>query len=82
MNPEAYLVGEIWDEAPEWVAGDRFDALMNYPLGTAILGFVGGASLDQSVIAGQANYARSLVALDGPRVRRGARTPLSLYDPP
>ena len=33
INPEAYLVGEIWDEAPEWLRGDRFDALMNYPLG-------------------------------------------------
>ncbi|HKL88888.1 MAG TPA: glycoside hydrolase family 13 protein, partial [Salinibacter sp.] len=31
-NPEAYLVGEIWDEAPAWLEGDRFDALMNYPL--------------------------------------------------
>ena len=29
-------------------AGDRFDALMNYPLGIAILGFVGGASLDHA----------------------------------
>ena len=28
--------------APEWLRGDRFDALMNYPLGEAILGFAGG----------------------------------------
>jgi neopullulanase len=80
LNPEAYLVGEIWDEAPEWVAGDRFDALMNYPLGIAILGFVGGASLDQSVIAGQANYARSLVALDGPSFGAALERQLGLYD--
>ena len=37
VNPDAYLVGEIWHVAPEWVAGDRFDALMNYPLLEAIL---------------------------------------------
>ena len=41
INPEAYLVGEIWHVAPEWVGGDRFDALMNYPLAKAIIGFVG-----------------------------------------
>jgi neopullulanase len=44
-NPEAYLVGEIWDEAPAWVGGDRFDALMNYPLLGPILSFFGAGSL-------------------------------------
>lgn len=65
VNPEAYLLGEIWQEAPEWLTGDRFDAVMNYPLALAILGFVGGPSLDASVIAGQSNYRRALVPLDG-----------------
>jgi neopullulanase len=51
VNPDAYLVGEIWDVAPEWVRGDRFDALMNYPLLEAILGFVGGTSLDTALVA-------------------------------
>ncbi len=37
-QPEAYLVGEIWNEAPEWLEGDRFDALMNYPLARTALG--------------------------------------------
>lgn len=66
INPEAYLVGEIWHDAPEWLSGDRFDALMNYPLTLAILGFVGGPDLDHGVAAGQANYRDGLVALDGP----------------
>jgi neopullulanase len=81
VNPEAYIVGEIWEEGPEWLAGDRFDALMNYPLGIAILGFVGGASLDRAVIAGQSNYARQLVALDGPGFGAALQRQLSLYDP-
>ena len=51
VNPGAYLVGEIWDVAPDWVRGDRFDALMNYPLLEAILGFVGGPSLDTALVA-------------------------------
>lgn len=66
INPEAYIVGEIWHDAPEWLTGDRFDALMNYPLALAILGFAGGTHLDRSVIEGQANYRDGLVDLDGP----------------
>jgi cyclomaltodextrinase len=38
-------VGEIWDEAPAWLQGDRFDGLMNYPLLDATLGFFGAGSL-------------------------------------
>lgn len=30
-NPEAYIVGEIWEEADFWLQGDMFDAVMNYP---------------------------------------------------
>ena len=41
VRPDAYLVGEIWRVAPDWLRGDRFDALMNYPLGEAILGSPG-----------------------------------------
>lgn len=37
VNPEAYLVGEIWDIAARWVGDDHFDGLMNYPLRTALL---------------------------------------------
>jgi glycosidase len=31
-NPEAYLVGEIWEAKPRWVDDEHFDGLMNYPL--------------------------------------------------
>jgi glycosidase len=45
-NPDAYLVGEIWVPAREWLRGDRFDAVMNYPFSRFCLGFFGGPSLD------------------------------------
>ncbi|RIH88608.1 Neopullulanase [Meiothermus luteus] len=51
INPEAYIVGEIWDDASRWLQGDQFDAVMNYPLGRAILGFVGGEALDKDLAA-------------------------------
>ncbi len=40
VNSECYLVGELWDSADRWLQGDQFDAVMNYPLARAILGFV------------------------------------------
>ena len=30
VNPDAYLVGELWSTAPEWVGPETFDAVMNY----------------------------------------------------
>src|SRR6476469_1236110 len=56
IRPDAYLVGEIWRVAPDWLAGDRFDAVMDYPLAEAILGFAGGAHLDLGVIGAHREY--------------------------
>ena len=40
INPEAYIVGEIWDEPSRWLKGDQFDGVMNYPLRRAVLSFL------------------------------------------
>jgi neopullulanase len=81
INRDAYLVGELWDEAPDWLEGDRFDAQMNYPLGTAILGFVGGNHLDQNVIRRHDSYRRMLHPLDGPAFATRLKALMSNYDP-
>lgn len=47
VNPEAYLVGEIWGEASRWLQGDQFDAVMHYELTRAVFGFVAADSLNQ-----------------------------------
>lgn len=41
-NPNAYLVGEIWDLLPRWVNETHFDGVMHYPLRSAILDVVRG----------------------------------------
>jgi glycosidase len=52
VNPDAYLVGEIWHSAPEWTAtGERFDGVMNYVLTEAVLRFAAGGSIDPEVVA-------------------------------
>jgi cyclomaltodextrinase / maltogenic alpha-amylase / neopullulanase len=30
INPEAYIVAEIWTDSREWLQGDQFDGVMNY----------------------------------------------------
>ena len=32
LNPELFLLGEIWTDAMEWMRGDEYDSVMNYPL--------------------------------------------------
>ena len=81
VKDDAYLVGEIWSESPEWLTGDRFDALMNYPLGWSILGFASGGRLDEAAVAGQVDYARSLRPLDGAAFGARVEHLLSVHDP-
>jgi glycosidase len=39
VNPDAYIVGEIWEDASPWLTGDQFDAVMNYRFQKALLGY-------------------------------------------
>ncbi len=50
VNPEAYLVGEIWGDASRWLQGDQFDAVMHYELTKTIFGFVAADSLNHEEI--------------------------------
>jgi neopullulanase len=81
IRDDAYLVGEIWVVAPDWVAGDRFDALMDYPLAEAILGYVGGSSLDLGMVGAHHEYRDHLVPLDGPAFAGRLLELLAVYDP-
>jgi cyclomaltodextrinase len=82
-NPDAVIIGEIWDDAGRWLQGDMFDSVMNYVWRGAVLGFVAHRSLtpsqfDQRMAQLQVMYPRqSLYAMynmlsshDTPRFRR------------
>jgi len=57
INPDLYLVGEIWGHAPGWTAdGTRFDALMNYPLTSATIAFAVGDRVEPSAIVDNPFY--------------------------
>ncbi|MFC1849422.1 glycoside hydrolase family 13 protein [candidate division CSSED10-310 bacterium] len=51
INPEAYLVGEIWHDAEKWLQGDQFDGVMNYPFARACLAFFIGKNISKSAIS-------------------------------
>jgi cyclomaltodextrinase / maltogenic alpha-amylase / neopullulanase len=53
INPDAYLVGEIWTPDRRWVGDDHFDGLMNYPLREAIIDFLNSNFLTSSEFAGK-----------------------------
>ena len=56
INPEAYIVAEIWHESHRWLQGDQFDAIMNYDVTRPIMAFCIGKHLDLRVLHQQSNY--------------------------
>ncbi len=46
VNPDAYILGEIWHDSIAWLQGDQFDAVMNYPFTNAVLDFFAKGTLD------------------------------------
>jgi glycosidase len=41
-NPEAYIVGEVWGNAQEWLDGTQFDGVMNYLFTAPTIAFAAG----------------------------------------
>jgi cyclomaltodextrinase len=56
INPEAYIVAEIWHEAQRWLKGDQFDAQMNYEVTKPTIAFFSNGNLDLKVLHQQSNY--------------------------
>ncbi|MDK8181687.1 alpha-glycosidase [Paenibacillus sp. UMB4589-SE434] len=46
VNPEAYILGEMFHEGMMWLQGDQFDAVMNYPFTYAIHDFFAEGKID------------------------------------
>jgi glycosidase len=50
VNPDLYIVGEIWANAAEFVSdGTRFDATMNYQFTTAVIAYAAGRRVDPTM---------------------------------
>jgi neopullulanase len=81
VNPEAYIVGEIWHESKRWLQGDQFDAVMNYPVTAAALGFLCGAHLDVKETNEAGGYRNRIKHLSADEFAGEINNILSWYDP-
>ena len=79
-NPDAYIVAEIWHESQRWLQGDQFDAVMNYLMTGALIGYLLNDRLDPELFH-VGDYGKYLRPLDGPGFADRVDQLLSLYDP-
>jgi cyclomaltodextrinase len=78
IKPDAYLVGEIWCDASEWLRGDRFDASMNYLFASAAIAFTAGDRVSATLVENR-SY-RPYPGTDAPRFDQRIQDLLKLYD--
>ena len=58
INPDLYIVGEIWGDASGWVnEGTRFDGTMNYPFTAATIAFAVGDRVDPETRLDNPDYS-------------------------
>jgi neopullulanase len=81
IDPDSYIVAEIWRVRPEYLQGDMYDAFMNYPLGEAIISFAGGRHIDTRVIGQHFELGSNIRAEDGPTFASRLEHVLSVNDP-
>ncbi|MFD3449330.1 alpha-glycosidase [Microbacteriaceae bacterium 4G12] len=48
LNPDVYILGEIWHDALPWLQGDQFDAVMSYPVTNALLSYFAKETMQAS----------------------------------
>ncbi len=79
-NPEAYIVGEIWEDSRRWLQGDQFDAVMNYLFTKAVLGYFIGKDMDLKEIRKAGGY-RHVKPIHQREFTKAIERLLALYDP-
>lgn len=81
INPDAYIVAEIWHEDHRWLQGDQFDAYMNYPLGFAALSFAAAGHRNQEAIDAHGDVRANVRWEDGAGFLARVHHQLTTYDP-
>ena len=56
--PEALIVGEIWHHAPDFLQGDQWDSVMNYPFYRSLLDFAAIQAKKPSEFAADLGFLR------------------------
>lgn len=56
--PDALIVGEIWHHAPDFLQGDQWDSVMNYPFYRSLLDFAATRTITASTFLGNLGFQR------------------------
>jgi glycosidase len=79
IEPETWILGEVWTDARYWLEGDQWDASMNYPFRDAVVRFVALGNLDAT---GFLNQLMQVYGLYAPQVSRNQMNLISSHDTP
>lgn len=60
INPDVFLLGEIWTDAISWLGGREYDSVMNYPLPGCINDFFAHPAQSFSDFIYALNYCRTM----------------------
>ena len=66
-DPNAYILGEVWGDASQWLQGDQFDSVMNYRWRGAVLNFF----VDDKISARQFDARLDQIRQDYPAAAQG-----------
>jgi neopullulanase len=78
-NPDAYIVGEVWSDAPRWLQGDMWDAVMNYQFTRACIAFFIGDGLKEDELRKTSLHPAGPTTAEA--FRRAIERLLALYRP-
>jgi len=79
INPEAYIVGELWEDSRRWLQGDQFDGVQNYLFTKAVIGFLvaGTGTFDRGTLPD--NSFATLGGLDATGFQAAIDSLIALY---
>jgi glycosidase len=78
INPDAYIVGEIWGDASEWLDGTQFDGVMNYRFTEANVAFTAGDRVEIEYVQHHSSF-QPYPALDAAGYAARIENLLALY---
>ncbi len=77
INPEAYIVGEVWTDSRQWLDGTQFDGVMNYLFTGPTIAFTAGDRVRMELVEGPSYYPYP--ALSAPEYGEKIQELLNLY---
>jgi cyclomaltodextrinase len=77
INPDAYIVGEVWKDSRQWLDGTQFDGVMNYLFTGPTIAFTAGDRVNMELVEHHDYYPYP--ALDAAGYAQKIQDLLALY---